>query len=204
MSITNDEKQTPHFTVFEVAEVRTGNKPIQGCVLDPEGAVIGVMVSYEEIRKRPNLDLQPASYFLQESELSKEIVESPAEILSNIQQGQTILGNKIKKLLSLAELKSAANEEIPPKAAGHAPIGELMGIQKVVWDAVLKKVEEYEGKSIPVPFQLEDLYLPFALSEIEQTLDLFERMGLLVRVSIKGAPYYRLVSTREIPEGARK
>ncbi len=37
--------------------------------------------------------------------------------------------------------------------------------------------------------------------DLERTLDLFERMGVVVRVIIDGAQYYRLVSEREFIAG---
>ena len=63
------------------------------------------------------------------------------------------------------------------------------------------KVELHQNETTPVPFQLEDLDLPYALPDLERTVDLFERMGVVVKVSIKGSPYYRLVSARETEKG---
>ena len=133
LGVDINEKQTPHFTVYKVTDIKLGDKPILGSVFDPEGAIIGVAIPFGAIQKSPNLDLQPSSYFLQESEMGSEVLESPAQILANIQQSQTTLSRQIKKLLSLAELRPSATEEIPPRVTVKNPIGRMQGIQKAVW-----------------------------------------------------------------------
>jgi len=165
--------------------------------LDPEGVVIGIAVPYDVIQKKPNLDLQPVSYFLQQDEMELRILDSSAQILAEIQQSHFALTNQIKKLLNLSEMKPVSSDEIPAETVFANPIGKLQGFQKVIWDAIQTKVEHHQGKEIPIPFQLEDLDLPYSLPDIERTVHLFEQMGAVVKVSIMDVPYYRLLSTRE-------
>ncbi|MPM07679.1 hypothetical protein SDC9_53986 [bioreactor metagenome] len=192
-----DENQTSHFSVFKVTNIRLSNGAVLGCVLDPEGVVIGIAIPFGEIQKKPNLDLQPISYFLQQDEMELRVLDSPAQILAEIQQSQNALTSQIKKLLNLSEMVPASSFEIPPETIFAKPIGKLLGFQKNIWDAIQTKVEHFQGKNIPIPFQLEDLDLPYSLPDIERTVNLFEQMGMVVKVSIMDVPYYRLLSTRE-------
>lgn len=201
LGIILDENQTPHFSVYKVTNIRSSDEPICGSVLDPEGVVIGIAVPYDVIQKKPNLDLQPISYFLQQDELELRVLDSSAQILADIQQSHFELTNQIKKLLNLSEMKPVSSDEIPPETIFANPIGKLVGFQKVIWDAIQTKVEHHQGKEIPIPFQLEDLDLPYSLPDIERTINLFKQMGALVKVSIMNAPYYRLISTREKRKG---
>jgi predicted RNA methylase len=201
LGIILDENQTPHFSVYKVTNIRSSDEPIRGSVLDPEGVVIGIAVPYDVIQKKPNLDLQPISYFLQQDEMELRVLDSSAQILAEIQQSHFELTNQIKKLLNLSEMKPVSSDEIPPETIFANPIGKLLGFQKVIWDAIQTKVEHHQGKEIPIPFQLEDLDLPYSLPDIERTVNLFEQMGAMVKVSIMDVPYYRLISTRETRKG---
>lgn len=198
LGIDLDENQAPHFSVFKVTNIRSSNEPICGCVLDSEGIVIGIAVPYDVIQKKPNLDLQPISYFLQQDEMELRILDSPAQILAEIQQSHFALTNQIKKLLNLSEMNPVSSDELPSETMFTHPIGKLLGFQKEVWDAIQTRVERHQGKEIPIPFQLEDLDLPYSLPDIERTVQLFEQMGAVIKVAIMDVQYYRLLSTREI------
>jgi len=212
-----------------------------GVVFTGEGEVLGVAVPSHIIQKTGNLDLQPATYFPRQRETSEAGLESPAEVLKNIHMAQLELAGQIRKLLTLAEMKPAANESIPPFWVKISPMGELQGIQKDVWDIIQTMVEEHESIFTPKPFRVSDIDTqirnnlqnafmkqvdpdrndneaglePYTEQEMQnfvsdnsysepdlvRVLDLFERMGVVVRVLIDGSEYYRLSSERELLGG---
>ncbi len=212
-----------------------------GVVFTGEGEVLGVAVPSHIIQKTSNLDLQPATYFPRQRETSEAGLESPAEVLKNIHMTQLELAGRIRKLLTLAEMKPAANESIPPRQVKISPMGELQGIQKDVWNIIQTMVEEHESIFIPRPFRVSDIdtqiqnnlryvfikqvdpdlvdgqaglepyteqdmlnfvsHNSYSEPDLVRVLDLFERMGVVVRVLIDGAEYYRLSSERELLGG---
>lgn len=209
-----------------------------GLVFNRDGEVLGVAIPSHLIQKSGNLDLQPVSYFPRKRETSEAGLDSPAQILADIQKAQLELTVQLGKLLALAELKPAANESIPPHQVKISPMGELQGIQKAVWDVLQTMVEKHGSESVPMAFRVSDIdtqirntlrdvfmnrvdpdlvdsemelepyteedmhnYISdnsYTESDLLRVLDLFERMGTVVRISIKGSIYYRLVSEREI------
>ena len=205
LKITWDKNDILHFSVFQAATIPLGNNPLTGVVVDPLGALIGLAISGGIIQKTPNLDLQPSTYFPRDGELG-EALDSPAQILANIELSQIELSGQINKLLSLAELKPTAIEQLPPGIFPTYPMGRIQGIQKNVWEVIQTRAEEIAKKTIPVPFQIEELrdetsLKQYSTDDLNRVLDLFERMGIVVRISIQGAPYYRLTSEREVFTG---
>jgi len=212
-----------------------------GAVFTREGEVLGVAVPSHIIQKTVNLDLQPTTYFPRQHETSEAGLESPAQILADIQKSQLELSGQIGKLLALAEMKPAANESIPPHQVNISPMGELRSIQKTVWDVLQTMVEEHESIFTPRPFQVSDIDTEirenlqnafmkqvdpdrndneaglepyteqdmlnfvsgnsYSEPDLMRVLDLFERMGVVVRVLIDGSEYYRLSSERELLGG---
>jgi len=212
-----------------------------GVVFTREGEVLGTAVPGHIIQKTGNLDLQPATYFPRQREISEAGLESPAEVLKNIHLAQLELAGQIRKLLTLAEMKPAVNESIPPRQVKISPMGELRGIQKDVWDIIQTMVEEHESIFIPRPFwvsdidtqirkHLQNIFMKqvdpdqidgemglephpeqnilnfvsdnsYSEPDLVRVLDLFERMGVVVRVLIDGSEYYRLSSERELLGG---
>ncbi|HPT69751.1 MAG TPA: N-6 DNA methylase [Syntrophomonas sp.] len=212
-----------------------------GVVFTCEGDALGVAVSSHIIQKTGNLDLQPTSYFPRKHEISEAGSESPAKILADIQKSQLDLADQIRTLLALAEMKSAANESIPPRQVTISPMGELHGIQKDVWDILQTMVEAHGNAFIPGHFRVTDIdtqirynrrddYMKkvdpdlvdgeadlelyaeqdmqnfiddnsYTEPDLLRVFDLFERMGVLVRVLIDGSEYYRLTSERELLGG---
>lgn len=211
-----------------------------GVVFTQEGEVLGVAVPSPIIQKTGNLDLQPVSYFPRKREISEAGLDSPAQILADIQNAQLALSSQIGKLLALAEMKPAANESIPPPWVKISPMGELRGIQKAVWEVLQTLVENNGDELTPKPFRLGDVEAgitrnlkqeflkqidlegsgllgldpdteqdmqrfiseqSYTEADLLRVFDLFERMGLIVRISFNGSEYYRLVSERETVGG---
>lgn len=212
-----------------------------GVVFTAEGDVLGVAVPSHIIQKTGNLDLQPTTYFPRQHETNQARLENPAEVLKNIHMAQLELAGQIRKLLTLAEMKPAANEVIPPRQVNINPMGELQGTQKDVWDIIQTMVEEHESIFIPRPFRVRDIdtqirnnlrdvfmkqvdpdlvdsemglepyseedmqkYISdnsYSEPDLMRVLDLFERMGVVVRVLIDGSEYFRLSSEREFLGG---
>ncbi|MDD5368042.1 MAG: N-6 DNA methylase [Anaerolineaceae bacterium] len=243
LKIHLDEDNHPHFEIFRQeknSSIFESDGRQCGVVFTTDGESLGVAVPSAIIQKTGNRDFQPSSYFPRKREAVEAGLESPAEILANIQKSQMTLSRQIGKLLSLAEISPASNETLPPHWVKVSPIGNLQSIQKTVWDALQNMIEKNDDEFIPKPFRITDIESTitnnltkefYSHREIEvdselgldpdteqdlqtyvyeqsyieedllRVLDLFERMGMIVRISIDNANYYRLVSEREWVKG---
>ena len=176
----------------------------RGCLLDLQGEVLGVVVPAETILATKARDLQPSSY-LPEKRIAIDS-RSPAELLAKIKIDHTALNERLIRLMGIAELQPIAHKKIPPKVIKPRTIpGSLRGSQKLIWEAVRKKVEAAPGQKhqTPKPFQADDIEINAPTADIQRTLELFERLGLIVRVSYDGVLYYRLLAEGDLVRGAK-
>lgn len=149
-----------------------------------DGEWLGVAIDKEHILADKRLDLQPDSYLpRQENEVRQE---SPAQILGRLRRNQTAYSMQIDHLLGLVEMP--ARRHLPPVVADIEPDYPLNLTQKASWQEIANSVETVEDVVTPVPFVSE------AVSANDNTLALFERMGLIVPVTIDGGAYYRRVT----------
>ena len=107
-------------------------------------------------------------------------------------------------LAALFLLKPLAQASLPPTVLlGIAPLGTLNQAQERVWKRICEQIDLCPGATggqfdTPRPFRIEDVADGVALADVQRALDLFERMGLVVRVSIEGAPYCRRITERDL------
>jgi hypothetical protein len=172
-----------------------------GVALDVSGDWFGVQIPVKEIKARKSV-LQPSDYF--PKEIKPLVSRSPAELLADIKTSHQRLDRHIDYLLGITELRPLAQAQIPPPLFADAqPFGALNEVQQAVWQRMQSLVETYSsagGDSVltPKPFRAEDVGDAYPAADVQRALDLFERMGLIVRVSIGDAPYYRRVTEHDI------
>lgn len=170
--------------------------------VDPAGKWFGVQVPTDEIILKHGALLQPTEYF--PKEIAPQQQRSPADLLGNIKRKHQQLDRHIDYLLGIVELRPIATAKIPPEiAAGLQPFGTLNEIQQAVWDTIQLQVEVHspaasETYIAPKPFRVEDIRGTYPAADAQRALELFECMGLIVRVTIDEAPYYRLVTQSDL------
>lgn len=75
----------------------------------------------------------------------------------------------------------------------------------MVWKAVQSKVDQNELLLTPLPFQAGEIAKKigniYPVADIQRTLELFERMTLIVRISYEGIPFYRLLTKADLEKG---
>lgn len=184
--------------------------PLRRAVFLGNGRLLGVQIETAVVQKR-NYEMQPASYIAQPAEV--KVTKSPAALLNDIDSNRERLNLHVSRLRRYLgrvrnELKTLPSPVLrSDDGSPIEPIGMLSLEQKRVWQSVRKQTAphpELEGVEVPVPFQPKDLEgasdSAQRVREITATLELFERMGLLVPIhyAIPGkdnpSTFFRLVS----------
>lgn len=189
--------------VLASAPVFTGDKRQVGVAMDRDGSWFGVQVPVAEI-KAPTYDLQPSTYF--PAEVTERERRSPAQLLGDIKTQQRELQGHIDYLLGLVEMRPIAAIHLPPAVEDMLqPMGTLAGLQRTLWERIKEYREPYSAEDgterlTPIPFQPQQISDGPPSADVQRTLDLFERMGLIVQVTYEDAPYYRLVANRDMQQ----
>jgi len=182
-------------TIFKSDTVR------RGIVLDENGEIVGVQVAQKAVLDTKGGELQSERYWVEKR--STAVPRSAAQILGDIKRNQNKLTSTLDRLLSISETQAVANGEFPPHVKVIVPSQDLVqGIQQSVMEIVLKQVEQSGDYETPTPFQADDIHSKLgdnaSVMDVQRTLELFERMGLIVSVTYEGVPYYRLPIERDI------
>ncbi len=187
---------------IKYAEVTSVYKSVAehtGIILDIEGEWYGVRVSKNAIIDQ-KYNLEPERYFPQEE--VAETLESPAKILADIKTKQVEMGQRLNFLLGVIGKRKISKHRIPPAVATDLTLlGSLTLYQKQIWEEIKIKTdligirnEQYETPQLFQPKDLEEV----PTIDLLKTLELLERMGLIVSVTIDNAPYFRLLSEADI------
>lgn len=172
-----------------------------GVAVDLGGAPFGVLVKNTSIATKA-YDLQPATYFPPER-VERER-RSAAQLLGDIKRKHTDMSRRLDYLLGMVELKPIARTRLPPAVLPDLrPIGALNRLQSELWERIIAQVDPWPDAGnrqydTPRPFRIEDISGDLNMADAQRALELFERMGLIVRISIEGAPYYRLVVAEDL------
>jgi hypothetical protein len=172
-----------------------------------ESTVLGVYVNRQEILSTKGTDLLPERYWIKKEE--PVVVRSTAQILGDIKRKQTHLATTLDRLLSISEVQTIAGTELPPRLhLIEPPVGMLQGIQRSIWEIIQSETEQLQNYVTPHPFQADDIHEKvnenISVMDVQRTLELFERMGLIVAVSYEGVLYYRLPEGRDLIKGEEK
>lgn len=189
-----------------------GNSPGQAVAISNTGRLIGVTVVRSVLHAHA-YDLRPEQYVKAPEEAVSS--ESPALLLAALRRNQRAFLQHIDGLLGRLELAPITEQTLPSPLLtkdGKAiePFGLLSQEQKAVWDYVRKKVQKI--RDAEAPYDTAVLFTPDEVntdSETEvadvthSTLDLLERMGVIVPVSIvdpdtgESTAFYRRVTERD-------
>jgi len=193
-------------TVFQ------GSAPAQAVAITADGRLLGATMPRERLRQR-SYDLRPDQY-VKRPETARQ-VESPAILLGHMWQNQRQLGKRIDGLLGRLELDPIASEKLPsPLLTEHDkavdPFGVFSDEQRDVWKRVLKQVERvkngktsYVTATLFIPANVEPSGALEASENTLATLDLLERMGVIIPVTIADPNtrelmmFYRRVTERD-------
>ena len=185
---------------FEDGEIFRSDQVRTGVVFDANSVIVGVYVNRQEILSSKTAELQPERYW---AEKQQAVVTRPtAEILGEIKKKQNRLTGILDQLLSISEIQALAGSELPPRLKmSEYPAENLKGVQQSIWKVVQTQIEQVNGYVTPKPFQSDDIKAQLtekvSVKDVQSTLELFERMGLIVAVSYEGAPYFRLPEERD-------
>lgn len=167
----------------------------RGVVVDANGLRFGVAVAPTYIRDDRKLDLTFDHYYPPD-EREPALQRSAAEILATMREKQQKLAGHLNYLLGIIEMRSTT--ALPPPVVEVTPLEPLNSSQRLVWQRIVAMTEVANGVTAARPFRSEDLTAGLNQAEVQQTLALFERMGLIVPVVIDGAPYYRRLTEWDI------
>lgn len=172
--------------------------------------LLGVAVTNEALRA--SYDLRPDEYLTRP--VQKIVDASPAELLARIRANQQSLSKQLDELLGQLELNPVIEQRLPPALdqKGVAPFGTLSDTQLQVWKKILEKTESWAENDSKY-----EIAVHFTVNEVDPsgteaspstraTLALFERMGLIVTVTISPPPrsepavVYRRTTQRDLWE----
>ena len=107
-------------------------------------------------------------------------------------------------MLGMVEMRPLGAVHLPPRVEDEIqPLASLTGMQQKLWDRIREHLEDFSARVgrpclTSKPFRLDDLGDDYSVIEVQRTLDLFERMGVIVKVAYEGSPYYRLTADRDL------
>ena len=148
----------------------------------------------------PGDDLRP-SRFLPEPEAAP--MQHPASVLANIRKNQTKFNNKVNSLLSI--LGDGSKHVTQNNQAYPIPewiIGMLDVQQKKLWQAIA----DHQVNNSSAHFNLKDLLswkneingINFSDADTLMQLELFTRMGLIMKVHSQGENLYRCLTYQDV------
>ena len=163
--------------------------PGQKIVIAQDGRLLGITQPRSRI-EAPNYWLQPERYIL-----LPEVTfatDSPVKLLDKVQKDQSLIARYVDSLLGQLEVKPIISQELPPSLHNRLNTSLIKSLgpgQQTIWESIetLTELQADEGKCYTLYFVPDQLYNESKLSKlhVQQTLDLFVRIGLLVHVLVK-------------------
>jgi type I restriction enzyme M protein len=189
-----------------------GESPAQAIAVSSDGRLLGTAVPISVLHSRA-YDLRPEHYVKTPEETIT--AESPAALLAAIRRNQRTFMQHVDSLMGRLELTPVADQTLPSPLLtldGKAvePFGNLSNDQKKVWERVRKQVHKVRDAEssydTTLLFTPEDV-MQSGETEVSETtrstLDLLERMGLIVPVTVtdpntgEAMAFYRRVTERD-------
>jgi len=153
--------------------------------------LLGVAVQANDIQQQA-YDLRPERYVIVPTE--SQSLKSPSELLADIYKNQRQLAKRIDNLFGHLELPAIATQKLPSPIFNDAElplVAKFNREQREMWHKVRQKTEtvieegadNYETAALfaPADIGIDDSE---SMAEAIRTLDLMERMGLIVPVTI--------------------
>ncbi|MBW4565167.1 MAG: SAM-dependent methyltransferase [Mojavia pulchra JT2-VF2] len=172
--------------------------------------LLGVAVAKSAIQEQA-YDLRPETYIRTQTESNS--IESPTALLAKIYRNQRQLAQRIDNLFGHLESPPIATQKLPPPLQAEIqPFKNLSPEQFKIWQKVCEKTEvvtdnETNNYHTAALFTLEELNNPDVDEPTDvtrSTIDLLERMGVIVPVTIADPKtnepllFYRRVTQRDI------
>lgn len=167
----------------------------RGVVIDGNGVRYGVGIASTTIRDEREFDLTFDRYYPPD-ESEPATVRSAAEILATMREKQQVLGSRLNYLLGIIEMRPA--QALPAPVVNATPLYPLNRNQQLVWQRIAAMTETANEVTTARPFLSSDLAAGLNKAEVQSTLELFERMGIVVPVVIEGTSYYRRLTERDV------
>lgn len=176
----------------------------------PKVRILGVAVQKEDIHNQ-NYDLRPESYIGKQQEFRP--TKSPSELLAEIYKNQKEVARRIDNLFGHLESQPIATQILlSPLKEEIKPFGNLSPEQIKVWEKVCEKTKvvnenKVDGYNTAALFTLEELSnidSDGATDVTRSTIDLLERMGVIVAVTLADPKtnepllFYRRVTHRDV------
>lgn len=173
--------------------------------------LLGVSVDTSDIREQV-YDLRPERYVV--TPVESQSLDSPSELLKSIYLNQLQLSKRIDSLFGHLELPPITTQKLPSPVLEDEALPLVAALnqeQKDLWDKVCEKTttensdnaDNYETAVLFTPRDISQDNSE-AMAEAIRTLDLMERMGLIVPVTIaegqsdESTFFYRRVTERDL------
>jgi type I restriction enzyme M protein len=189
----------------------TGSEPGQMFAIAQDGRLLGLTQLLRPAQ--PPETLHPAEIVPAPEEVFSTL--HPARTLNAIWQDEQLVSRYIDSLQGRVEVRPIIAQKLPPRLhpIKQSRIRDLLGPeQKDIWEVILKQIDAqshalyFTPEYIQYQLQKDSAKQAPGRAYIQQTLDLFTRMGLIVRVLItyqqKSKPliYYRRVTELDITD----
>lgn len=169
--------------------------------LSHQGKLLGLTVA--AVRK-PSYDLRPDQYIKRREEVHP--VYSPAMLLTNIRRNQRQFVLHLDALLGRLSIPVAGGVLPSPLLSEIEPFGTLSAEQKAVWEQVRQQIKPIGDKKWTAElFTLAQIEgLPEVRENTKLTIELLERMGVIVPVTVteprtgEQVAFYRRVTERDV------
>ncbi|MGG6239655.1 HsdM family class I SAM-dependent methyltransferase [Nodosilinea sp. AN01ver1] len=205
----------------ETAAIQLLSRPARGVAIaffrQGEGTLgesprlIGACVSTSDIEQQA-YDLRPERYVVKPTE--SQILASPSTLLGQIYANQLKLAKRIDNLFGHLELPPIATQQLPSPLLEDEElplVTQFNEEQKAIWTKVCERTgpahsDEADNYETATLFTPQDISRDNAedMAEAKRTLDLMERMGLIVPVTItetqsdESSFFYRRVTQRDL------
>ena len=181
-----------------------------GSTMGERPRLLGVAVNADDIRQQ-DYDLRPERYVV--TPIEAQTLDAPTTLLANIYRNQRQLAKRIDNLFGHLELPPISSQKLPsPIFEAELPLlAKFNAKQQEIWDKVCQKnetviEESADNYQTAAYFTPEDIGADDSngMAEVTRTLDLLERMGLIVPVTISETQtddlpfFYRRVTERDL------
>jgi hypothetical protein len=182
--------------------IYNGQGNIRAIAFTTDWRVLAVQVSRKELQTTQNYQLQPERYVPTEDERGPLRPLGP--LLADIRHNQRKLAARVDGMLGRIEAPPISDGNLLVPLWDAPELAPLLGLlsdeQKQVLEAVQRQIWVNADQTLKVPqhFVGADLQLELPNAVMYQTLDLLERVGLIVRVTLPVDEHERIDEQKRI------
>lgn len=203
-------KRTFFPSIWDDEELPNGSYVFGGGVagqiiaITQEGMLLGFTKSREELIAA---DYSFSDIYWKQHAILPSEINDAAKMLQKIRENQSNINNQAESLQGQLAVKHLLTRSMTPEllAIEQNPFLALLGAkQRDIWDRIYQQVLPVgQTGATARHFQPEELFLNENLRDVQQTLQLLERLGLIVQVTLSDSKrYYRRVTELDLPETA--